>query len=53
MMLPYKFALGIGAILMLGITMSHLDRRYTLEDVLTAIRYLEEGHVRGNIAIYF
>jgi NADPH:quinone reductase-like Zn-dependent oxidoreductase len=32
---------------------SYIDRRYVLEDIQAAIRYSEEGHVRGKIAIYF
>ena len=28
-----------------------IDRRYTLNEVPDAIRYLEEGHARGKIVI--
>jgi NADPH:quinone reductase-like Zn-dependent oxidoreductase len=28
-----------------------IDRRYTLEQVPDAIRYLEEGHVKGKLII--
>ena len=28
-----------------------IDRRYTLEQVSDAIRYLEEGHVKGKLII--
>jgi NADPH:quinone reductase-like Zn-dependent oxidoreductase len=41
----------VGQLLATGKVTSVIDRRFSLSEVLEALRYLEEGHARGKVAI--
>ena len=42
---------GLGTLMADGRLVPVIDRRYSLSEVPAAIRYLEEGHVRGKVVI--
>ena len=42
---------GLGTLMADGRLVPVIDRRYSLSQVPAAIRYLEEGHVRGKVVI--
>jgi NADPH:quinone reductase-like Zn-dependent oxidoreductase len=43
----------LGELIQTGKVVPVIDRRYGLSEVPNAIRYLEEGHARGKVAITF